>query len=493
MKTRPKPLGRLFLISWLDLVIFSLMVYSAFGGSPQIISKPFPLASLPVVGNGDSVSPWISSDGRFVLFSSHAVDLVANENGYLGQNVFLRDRSSNTTALISANYNNSTGGANGNSLGGQVSTNGRYALFVSDATDLLPGNTNGFSNVYIRDLQAATNILVSVAIDGGFGNGPSSDPVMTSDGRWVAFVSSATNLVSGDTNGIPDLFLRDLVNGTIMQVTSGATGANAVVTSPVISSDGRYVAFFSSAKGMATGIPASTQGEIYLYDSSLNKMTWVSTNAASTVSSLLQLNNAPSTHPTISDDGRYVAFKTGWTNGLVPPGGSGVAAVIFFQYDAMAGTTTVLSTNGYPSWLAWDDVYGPVMSPDGRFAAFVQREPAGTTNYSGVFLWDRQTGTNVLVSADANGLWPTNSTSLAPALSQDGRYVTFLSDATNLVSNTVSTGQHIYRRDIQTSTTVLVDVDTHGSGSEDETGTIPSMSADGQAVVFPALDGGLII
>ena len=435
-------------------------------------------------------------DGRFVLFSSHAVDLVTNDNGYIGQNVFLCDRSSNTLTLVSANYSG-TGGANGTSLGGQVSTNGRYALFVSDATDLLPGDTNCFSNVFVRDLQSATNILVSVATDGTFGNGPSSDPVMTPDGRWVAFVSSATNLVAGVTNGILNLFLRDLVGGITTQVTAGSTGVSPAVSSPVITPDGRYVAFVSSAKGMAAGVSAYSQGEIYLYDSVLNKMTWASTNAALTVSNLLhfnlQNNPMPSSHPVISDNGRYVAFKTGWTNGLVSPGGSGVAAVIFFQYDSVAGTTKILNTNGYPPWPGWDDVYGPVMTSDGKFVAYVQLEPTGTTNYSGVFVWNQQAGTNVMVSADANGLWPTNSTSVSPTLSPDGRYVTFLSDATTLVSNTVSSGQHIYRRDLQTTTTALVDVDTNNAGSEDQTGTIPSMSADGQSVAFSAPDGELIV
>jgi Tol biopolymer transport system component len=497
MNPQPQLLGRMFSFPFVVMMALGLMVSSACGGSPQILSQPYSSVSLSVAGNGDSVSPWISPDGRFVLFSSHAVDLVTNDNGYIGQNVFLCDRSSNTITLVSANVSG-TGGANGTSLGGQVSTNGRYALFASDATDLLPGDTNGFSNVYVRDLQSATNILVSVATDGTFGNGPSTDPVMTPDGRWVAFVSSATNLVSGVTNGIMNLFLRDLVNGITTQVTAGSTGVSPTVSSPVITPDGRYVAFASSATGMVAGVSRYNQTEIYLYDLVLNKMTWASTNAGLTVSNLLHLYvtpyyTMPCSHPVISNDGRYIAFRTGWTNGLVSPGVSAIAAVIVFQYDTVANTTTILCTNGYPPWPGWDDAYGPVMTPDGRFVAYVQLEPAGTTNYSGVFLWDRLAGTNVLVSADANGLWPTNSTSLAPTLSSDGRYVTFLSDATTLVSNTVSSGQHIYRRDLQTDTTVLVDVDTNNAGSVDQTGTIPSMSADGQSVVFSALDGGLIV
>lgn len=496
MKPQPLSLGRMFPFPFMVMMMFGLVVSPVRGGSPQLLSRPYLFAPTSVAGNGDSVLPWISSDGRFILFSSHATDLVTNDNGYIGQNVFLCDRSNNTVTLVSVNYNG-TGGANSTSFGGQVSTNGRYALFVSDATDLLPGDTNNFSQVYVRDLQSATNILVSVATDGTFGYGSSSDPVMTPDGRWVAFVSSATNLAANVTNGIMNLFLRDIANGITTQVTAGSSGVNTTVSSPVITPDGRYIAFASSATGMVAGVLRYNQTEIYRYDSLLNKMTWASTNAGLTVSNLLHLYvstyyTMPSSHPVISDDGRYVAFKTGWTNGLVSPGSPGVAAVVLFQYDSATGTNTIICTNGYPPWLAWDDVYGPVMTPDGKYVAYVQLEPSGTTNYSGVVVWNQQAGTNVLASADANGLWPTNSTSVSPTLSPDGRYVTFLSDATTLVSNTVSAGQHIYRRDLQTATTVLVDANTNNAGSEDETGTIPSMSANGQSVTYSALDGVLV-
>ena len=457
----------------------------------QLLSARNPSIAFLPGGNGDSVAPWISDDGRYVVFSSLANDLTPGGNSQQVLNVYLCDRSSNTTVLVSANASG-TGGGNGHSTAGQISTNGRYALFESDASDLLPGDTNGVSDIFVRDLQTGSNILVSVATDGGWANGASTDPVMTPDGRYVAFVSAATNLVAGDTNGIPDLFVRDLVSGTTAWVTAGATGTNVIAATPVITPDGQYVAFFSTATNLAPGVPATTQGEIYVRDRLAGTTIWASTNAAATVSNLLHLISMTSSHPVLSDDGRYVAFKTGWTNGTACSGGWGPGPVFFFQYDSVNGTTTILSTNGYAPWPNCDDVYGPEMTPDGRFIAFVQYEPAGSTNGSSVRLWDRQTGTNVLVSANPSGLWPTNSTSHTPALSQDGRYVTFLSDATNLVSNTVSNGLHIYRRNLQTSTTVLMDMDTNGIGSEDQLGTIPALSADGQCAAFSALDGGLI-
>ena len=242
-------------------------------------------------------------------------------------------------------------------------------------------------------------------------------------------------------------------------------------------------------------MPLNPPGEIYVRDRVAGKTIWASTNAAAITSSLQNSPYGPSYyrsyHPALSDDGRYIAFKTGWTNGVSPE--APAPPVIYFQYDSVNGTTTISEHQrlSHPG-LNNDDVYGPEMTPDGRFVAYVQREQAGGTNYSSVRLWDQQTGTNVLVSAGPDGSWPTNSTSHTPALSDDGRYVTFLSDATNLVGNTVSNGLHIYRRDLQTATTVLVDVDTNGVGSQDQLGAIPFLSADGSCVAFAALDGGLI-
>jgi Tol biopolymer transport system component len=461
----------------------------------QLISARNPAVALPAGGNGDSVAPWISDDGSYVVFSSLANDLTPGGNSQQVLNVYLRDRDLNTTELVSANAGGN-GGGNGHSTAGQASTYGRYVVFQSDASDLVPGDTNGVTDIFLRDTFMGTTLLISVAADGGFANGASTEPVMTPDGTCVAFISAATNLVAGDTNGIPGVFVRDLITQTTSLVSVNAVGNGsppaATMDTPVITPDGRYVAFFSTATNLAPGVPVTTQGEIYVRDLLAGTTTWASTNAAMTVSNLLHLISMPSSHPVLSDDGRYVAFKTGWTNGTVSPGGSGVAAVIFFLYDSLNGTTTILSTNGYAPWAYCDDVYGPEMTPDGRFVAFVQREPAGSTNYSSVRLWDRQTGTNVLVSAGANGSWPTNSTSHTPALSQDGRYVTFLSDATNLVSNTVSNGLHIYRRDLQAATTVLLDADTNGVGSADQLGAIPALSADGQCAAFSAPDGGLI-
>jgi Tol biopolymer transport system component len=487
-----RPDAVLFCLRILALGVF-LWIAENCPAVDKVISNRNPALPFPSGSNGDSVDPSVSKEGRFVLFSSSASDLVPYDTGALALDVFLHDRTSNTTVLVSANLNG-TGGGNGSSISAQASTNGRYVVFQSDATDLVSGDTNAAGDIFVRDLQSGSNILVSVAVNGGCANGSSTNAVITPDGRWIAFVSSATNLVSGDTNKIPDLFVRDLVNGTTTWVTAGATGLSSVVTSPAITPDGRYVTFFSTAKGMVAGVTSSSRGEVYLCDLVSNTMTWVSSNASATASTLLNLNFVPSFHPEISDDGRYVTYKTGWTNGLVFLGvsGGGGPAVIVSLYDSVSNTTTILTTNGYPPWAFNDDVYGPEMTSDGRFIAFAEKKITATATNPIVQLWDRQTGTSVAVSVDLTGAVLTNASAHTPVVSPDGRYVAFLSDATNLVSNVVSNGIHIYRRDVQTSTTVLVDTDTNGLGSVDQFGTIPSMSSSGDSIVFASLDGGLV-
>ncbi len=373
-----------------------------------------------------------------------------------------------------------------------LSTNARYAAFQSDASDLLPGDTNGVSDIFVRDLQTGTNILVSMATNGGFANGASTDPVMTPDGHWVAFISAATNLVAGDTNGIPDVFIRDLVAQTTTLVSVGANGANSVMDTLVITPDGKRVAYFSTAKGLATDVPTASTGEIYVRDLQANTTIWASTNAATIVSNVLHLNNMPSYHPALSADGNFVAFKTGWTNVFAAPSSPGVAAALIFRCDLAAGTNLVISTNGIASGIFPEDhVYGPEMSVDGRFVTYVvtNKSPVSSTS---VQLWDAQSGTNVTVSITQTGSLPANTFSDNPFISPDGRFVVFLSSATNLVANVISNGFHVYLRDFQTGLTQLIDVDTNGIGSIDNLGSALALSADGQAVVFDSFDGNLV-
>ncbi|MGH7968446.1 MAG: TolB family protein, partial [Limisphaerales bacterium] len=238
------------------------MMVCAVGGAVVAGAAPFQLVSLrepalaaPAGGSGESWGPLVTPDGRYILFASTANNLVANSNpmpviALPKLNVFLRDWTNGTTALVSVNLSG-TGGGNGDSISTSVSTDGRYALFESSASDLVAGDTNGVTDIFLRDIWSNTTVLVSVSTNGGAANGVCRGSTMTPDGRYVAFTSAANNLVADDTNGIPDVFVRDLQSGVTVLASVGAVATNpyfpAGSEAPDITPDGRYVAFYTTA------------------------------------------------------------------------------------------------------------------------------------------------------------------------------------------------------------------------------------------------------
>jgi Tol biopolymer transport system component len=463
----------------------------------QFVSAPNPSLPASTVSDANSVAPSVSPDGRFVLFVSSANDLVSGDNNLLRAGLFLRDRASNTTTLISVNLSG-TGDGNSNSYSGTVSTNGRYVVFASDASDLVPGDTNGVTDIFLRDTLLGTTTLVSVATNGGPGNGASVSPVMTPDGRYVAFISLATNLVAGDNNGIADVFVRDMVAGATTLVSVGATGPATPGTpemdTPVITPDGRYVAFFSIAANLPSAGISNTNGEIYVRDLTNNITYWASTNALA----LAGIGTVPSTHPGISDDGRYVAFKTGSTNG---PNVKGInqGASCIFQFDSVLDTTTLITSNAFPAAAYCEDIYGPQMTPDGRYIAYSAQTVVSNAivsadiAYSSVHLWDRLGSPDTIVSQYLfGGLLPHMTFADTPVITPDGQYVAFVSTDDTLVTNPVVPGSHIYLRNLLAGTTQLVDVDANGSGLVDVAQAVPAVSANGQFVAFSAPDGDLV-
>src|SRR5882724_960547 len=180
--------------------------------------------SIPAAGgNSDSSGSVISADGRFVLFLSSANNLVTNDNGRF-VDVFLHNRTNNTTALVSMNLTGA-GGGNGHSVSPVISTDGRYVAFESEASNLVANDTNGVSDVFVRDLQSGTTTLLSVNRSGtGAGNGASTSPLISADGRLVVFVSAASDLVANDTNAALDIFVRDLQAGTLSLASVRADG-----------------------------------------------------------------------------------------------------------------------------------------------------------------------------------------------------------------------------------------------------------------------------
>jgi Tol biopolymer transport system component len=231
-------------------------------------------------GSGTSEPPALSDDGRYVAFSSTASNLVGGDTNHL-QDVFVRDRQAGTTERVSV----ATGGeqANERSLSSVISADGRYVLFQSFASNLVAGDTNGVGDVFMRDRATGTTTRVSVSNVGEQGNGISSSPAVSDDGRYVAFASYASNLVVGDTNGVTDVFVRDMQTGTTTRasVASGGAEAQGSSSSPSISAGGSLVAFDSLAANL---VPGDTNGsnDVFVHDRQTSATTRVSVASGGT-------------------------------------------------------------------------------------------------------------------------------------------------------------------------------------------------------------------
>lgn len=381
-------------------------------------------ARRPVGSDGPSSWPSISSDGRYVAFSSTATNLVAGDTN-LSSDIFVQDRSTGTNSRASVN----SSGVQANSWSDRpsISADGRYISFYSLASNLVAGDTNGSLDVFVRDLANGTTTRASVNSSGAQATGSSDYSAISDDGRYVAFYSSAANLVVGDTNASADIFVRDLVGATTTRasVSSSGTQSNGYSDEPAISADGRYITFFSSASNLASG-DTNAVSDIFIRDQSTG-----TTSIVSVTSSGLPANSSSSVSA-VSSDGRYVAFDSYATNfDTFDRNGS----VDVYLRDVVGGTTTWASagsngpTNGGSS--------RPSISNDGRYVGFSSSSALNwndTNATSDVYEFDRLGCTFCaarLSFDDMHG--QANGASYNPSMSGDGFHVAYASDASNLV------------------------------------------------------------
>lgn len=283
----------------------------------------------------DSRDVAISGDGSTAAFASDAA-LVAGAPD-LVQEIYLRSIATGAMSGVSV----STGGAWGNNSSSRpfLSANGRYVVFASTASNLVAGDTNGLTDIFVRDTVAGTTVRVSVSSGGGQANAYSVDPAISRDGRYVAFASTATNLVSGDTNKTGDIFVHDLVTRRTVRasVSTGGTQGNGTSVAPSLSSNGRYVSFTSASYNLVPG-DTNTFKDIFVRDMQLGRTTRVS------VSSYEKQAGGASWHSSLSGDGRYVAFTTSASN-LVPTDANKARLDVLMR-DRTAGTTWRASVSG---------------------------------------------------------------------------------------------------------------------------------------------------
>ena len=385
-----------------------------------------------------------------------------------------------------ANVNGAGQQANAASYYCEVSANGRFVVFDSAAANLVPNDTNGKTDVFVRDLQASTTELVSVSSSGAQGDNTSGGvwtrSAISADGRYVAFASYASNLVPGDTNASSDIFVRDRWNGQTERVSLTNAGLQSDGPDggwwPSMSSDGRFVAFVeTNLDGEALAYT-----NVYVRDRVAMTTVRVSSDANGVV------GNKMSDIPSISADGRFVAFESR-ANNLVP--GDLNHRIDVFVRDLAANTTTRVNVDsagveadniGYTSF-----VHNLAISADGRTVVWddwaTNLVPSDTNMANDVFAHDLVTGQTDLVSASPIGAVG-SAFSFAPSVSADGRYVVFESYAGNLAANAPYNGYtQIFVRDRSTATTTLSSVDTT-SGVANGGSDWPAISGDGSVVAF---------
>jgi Tol biopolymer transport system component len=457
-----------------NLALFACVSLRAALGPLQAVSLADPGLSGSASAGGDSAGSVVSRDGSFLIFMSDAGDLVPGDVNGLAVDIFRWTRSNGGVTLVSEGLAG-RGGGNGDSFLCDFTPDGRWVAFESSASDLVEEDANGVSDVFVRDLVRGETALVSVNPAGRAANGASSDAVMTPDGRYVAFISAASDLVPGDTNGLPDVFVRDLQAGTTTLVSVGATrsGSGGIeVEGPAISVDGRWVAFASTASNLVAGV--GRQGyEVYVRDLAAGTTRLASTNVAA-VFTPASTTPPQSYGPVLSGDGRWVAFKT---LGTGPGGGCQV-----LRRDLQTDALEVVASHADFVLAGAEDGYGPVMTPDGRFVAYVWTGAAPAVRT--VYLWDAQAAAAEPISVDVSGVTSTTGPSDGPALSADGRFVAFRSSGTDLVTNAVNAETQVYIRDRETGTTRLVTADPAGEGSGSALISLPTLSDDGRFVAF---------
>jgi Tol biopolymer transport system component len=385
----------------------------------------------------------------------------------------LEDRRLLSVDLVSIGLSGVSG--NNTSESACVSADGRYVAFESIASDLVPGDS-GYTDVFVRDLVAGTTVRASTDSQGNQADYWSGTPSISGDGRYVAFASLASNLVAGDTNSASDVFVKDLLTGITTRVSTNELGNQVSGSSdaPSISSDGRYVAFEGVADNLVSG---DTNGkiDIFVKDMATGITTCVSTDSQGNV------GNSGSFASNISNDGRYVGFQSYATN-LVPGDTNGV--VDAFVKDLVSGTTTRVSTDSEGNQ-ADSASSEPHLSSDGRYAVFgsvAALVADDTSGHPDVFLKDLWTGTTTRVSTDSEGNQVLRAASGAD-LSGDGRYVTFVSDADNLVPGDTNLEADIFVKDLATGVTLRVNVSDSGYQA-DEMSWNASISSDGHYIVF---------
>ena len=367
-----------------------------------------------------------------------------------------------------------------------ISANGRYVAFTSSSSTLVPNDTNGCRDVFVHDRSTGTTELVSVSSSGVQGNSDSGakdyyarDLAISGDGRYVAFYSTASNLVSGDTNGMRDVFIRDRVLGKteLVSLLPGGSNGSYSGSGVSISDDGRYVAFNATDERVLS--------TVFVRDRLKGITELVS------ISSTGIHGDSSSFDASMSADGRYVAFSS-YASNLVPGDYNGVRDI--FVRDRITGKTEIMSVSSNGDQ-GYDGSSYPSISAEGRYVAFVSSSAnlvAGDNNEAyHIFVRDRVLGTTECISVSSSEVQADDNNAF-PSISADGRYVAFVSHARNLVSDDTNDTWDTFVRDRVAGTTERVSISSTWGEGNNNSGYSTSISADGRYVAFGSESSNLV-
>jgi len=311
----------------------------------------------------------------------------------------------------------------------QISDDGRFVVFVSEASNLVPSDANGYADVFLFDRQSGVKTLVSRAPDGTQGDARSVQPALSAGASHVVFVSLADNLSPGDNNGMSDIYLYDRQGETLELISVDSNGQQANSTSkyPAISAGGRYVVYQTTSTNLAPD-DHNNMFDIFLRDRQKGVTELISRNKQGTV------GNMESQRPSISNDGRYVTFES-WASDLVD-GDENYNSDVFVA-DRQTGSMEIVSI-GSDGQQADHVNGGAVISGDGRYVAYSSLASNLVANDGNqlfdVYLRDRLSGDTQLVSINVNGQ-AADGVSISPSLAAAGSYIAFDSVAADLVAN----------------------------------------------------------
>ncbi len=394
-----------------------------------------------------SRSSAMSSDGRFVMFLTGNALVGWDHNN--SQDWYVKDTAGGGVKLVSQATNGAQPGAGSDTYEADVSADGRFAVFDSDSDGFVSDDDNGVKDVFYRDLETGITTRISVDAEGKQGSRGSRSPSMSDDGRYVAFLSGAA-LVPDDTNGSQDIYLRDMVEGTIERVSVASDGSdpNARSWEPDISADGSRIAFESEASNLVEN-DTNNEDDVFVYDTNTHTTTRASVGAGA-----VQANNS-SDEPAISGNGRYVAFASYATNLGGFTGGPSHAQQIYVR-DLQAGTTSCasLTSEGVPNDdyceepdISADGRYVTFVSDDPGALLNLNVVPGDSNDEGDIFVRDMLHRTTAIVSVNADR-GPTDEYSYEPKISADGLRVSFSSYATNIVKDDTNDCMDVFVTDL---------------------------------------------